>query len=108
MYIFNPILGRDRQISEFEVSLVYRVSSRISRATQRNPVSAVVSDFTYPVFLFCFVFPGRFGIFSPGSEQTALKFSRNDNKALHTETTDGHSKNGKPILGMEFGSKEVK
>jgi hypothetical protein len=31
--------GRDRWISEFEASLVYRVSSRIARATQRNPVS---------------------------------------------------------------------
>jgi hypothetical protein len=31
--------GRGRQISEFETSLVYRVSSRIARATQRNPVS---------------------------------------------------------------------
>ena len=33
--------GRDRWISEFEVSLVYRVSSRTARATQRNPVSWV-------------------------------------------------------------------
>jgi hypothetical protein len=31
--------GRGRWISEFEASLVYRVSSRIARATQRNPVS---------------------------------------------------------------------
>jgi hypothetical protein len=31
--------GRGRQISEFEASLVYRVSVRIARATQRNPVS---------------------------------------------------------------------
>jgi hypothetical protein len=31
--------GRGRQISEFEASLVYRVSSRTDRATQRNPVS---------------------------------------------------------------------
>jgi hypothetical protein len=31
--------GRDRQISEFEASLVYKVSSRTARATQRNPVS---------------------------------------------------------------------
>jgi hypothetical protein len=31
--------GRSRWISEFEASLVYRVSSRIARATQRNPVS---------------------------------------------------------------------
>jgi hypothetical protein len=28
-----------RWISEFEVSLVYKVSSRTARATQRNPVS---------------------------------------------------------------------
>ena len=31
--------GRGRRISEFEDSLVYRVSSRTARATQRNPVS---------------------------------------------------------------------
>ena len=32
-------LGRQRQadLCEFEVSLVYRVSSRTARATQRNP-----------------------------------------------------------------------
>jgi hypothetical protein len=28
-----------RQISEFKASLVYRVSSRTAKATQRNPVS---------------------------------------------------------------------
>jgi hypothetical protein len=31
--------GRGRWISEFKDSLVYRVSSRTARATQRNPVS---------------------------------------------------------------------
>jgi hypothetical protein len=31
--------GRDRRISEFEASLVYKVSSRTVRAIQRNPVS---------------------------------------------------------------------
>jgi hypothetical protein len=31
--------GRGRQISEFEASLVYRVSSRIARATQKKHVS---------------------------------------------------------------------
>jgi hypothetical protein len=31
--------GRGRQISEFEASLVYRVSFRIARAKQKNPVS---------------------------------------------------------------------
>jgi hypothetical protein len=30
--------GRDRQISEFEASLGYRVSSRTDRTIQRNPV----------------------------------------------------------------------
>jgi hypothetical protein len=31
--------GKGRQISEFEDSLVYRVSSRTARTTQRNPES---------------------------------------------------------------------
>jgi hypothetical protein len=31
--------GRGRWISEFEASLVYKVSARTARATQRNPVS---------------------------------------------------------------------
>jgi hypothetical protein len=31
--------SRGRRISEFKPSLVYRVSSRTARATQRNPVS---------------------------------------------------------------------
>ena len=30
--------GRGKRISEFEASLVYRVSSRTVRTTQRNPV----------------------------------------------------------------------
>jgi hypothetical protein len=35
---FQQSGGRGRQISEFEASLVYRVSSRTARTTQRNPV----------------------------------------------------------------------
>jgi hypothetical protein len=31
--------GRGRQISEFKASLIYRVSSRTARVTQRNHVS---------------------------------------------------------------------
>jgi hypothetical protein len=31
--------GRGRWISEFEASLVYKVSSKTARATRRNPVS---------------------------------------------------------------------
>jgi hypothetical protein len=31
--------GRGRRISEFRDSLVYKVSSRTARATQRNPAS---------------------------------------------------------------------
>jgi hypothetical protein len=37
VHAFNPSKGR--QISEFEASLVYKVSSRTARAIQRNPVS---------------------------------------------------------------------
>jgi hypothetical protein len=33
--------GRGRWISEFKSSLVYRVSSRTARATQRNPISKI-------------------------------------------------------------------
>jgi hypothetical protein len=33
------LAGRGRWISEFEASLVYKVSSRTARAIQRNPVS---------------------------------------------------------------------
>jgi hypothetical protein len=35
----EKISARGRRISEFEASLVYKVSSRTARATQRNPVS---------------------------------------------------------------------
>ena len=42
-HAFNPSTQEaeagGRRISEFEVNLVYRVSSRTTRATQRNPVS---------------------------------------------------------------------
>jgi hypothetical protein len=56
--------GRGRQISEFEASLVYRVSSKTARATQRNPVSKtttttksikLMSSLGKP-FLFYFIF----------------------------------------------------
>jgi hypothetical protein len=39
VFFSRAVTGRGRQISEFEASLVYRVSSRTARATQRNPVS---------------------------------------------------------------------
>jgi hypothetical protein len=40
VHAFNPHLGgRGRWISEFEANLVYKVSSRTARATQRSPVS---------------------------------------------------------------------
>jgi hypothetical protein len=41
VHAFSPSTrgSRGRWISEMEASLVYKVSSRIARATQRNPVS---------------------------------------------------------------------
>jgi hypothetical protein len=42
--------GRGRRISEFEVSLVYRVSSRTVRATQRNPVSGGKKSVTLTMY----------------------------------------------------------
>jgi hypothetical protein len=40
VHAFNPSTGgRGRQISEFEASLVYKVSSRTARAIERIPVS---------------------------------------------------------------------
>jgi hypothetical protein len=41
VHAFNPSTREAEAggISEFEASLVYRVSSRTARATQRNPVS---------------------------------------------------------------------
>ena len=37
--LYSQHLGdRGRQLSEFEVSLVYRVSFRVARAMQRNPI----------------------------------------------------------------------
>ena len=46
-----PALGRERQVDlcEFEASLVYRVSSRTVRDTQRNPVSKETKNKTTKV-----------------------------------------------------------
>ena len=48
VHAFNPSSqeGRSRQISEFEASLVYKVSFRTARATQRNPVSKKIKTKT--------------------------------------------------------------
>jgi hypothetical protein len=50
-----PALGRQRQAdSEFEASLVYRVSSKTARATQKNPENPVWKNKTKIVFtVFC-------------------------------------------------------
>jgi hypothetical protein len=47
--------GRGRQISEFEASLVYKVSFRTAKATQRNPVSNKQKK--KALFLCCFIQP---------------------------------------------------
>ena len=38
-HTFNPSTQEQMNLCELEASLVYKVSSRIARATQRNPVS---------------------------------------------------------------------
>jgi hypothetical protein len=46
---FNPSTWEaEAGSSEFETSLVYRVSSRTARATQRNPVSKTKQNKTKP------------------------------------------------------------
>jgi hypothetical protein len=50
-HAFNPSTfpsGRGRWISEFKASLVYKVSSRTARATQRKPVSKNKNKNTKP------------------------------------------------------------
>jgi hypothetical protein len=49
--------GRGRQISEFEASLVYRVSSRTARAIQRNPVSKIKKEINVSGTMVFRVFP---------------------------------------------------
>jgi hypothetical protein len=39
MLLILVLGGRGRQISQFEVSLIYKVSFRTARAAQRNPIS---------------------------------------------------------------------
>jgi hypothetical protein len=57
MHTFNPSSQEAEagRISEFEASLVYKVSSRTARAIQRNPVSKnqrfiIISKYTVAVF----------------------------------------------------------
>ena len=41
MHTFNPSTGRQRQVGlfEFKANMVYRISPKTAKATQRNPVS---------------------------------------------------------------------
>ena len=57
--------GRSRRMSEFEASLVYRVSSRTSRAIQRNPVSKKPNPKTKQnkiIFYFVYVYVGLYSV----------------------------------------------
>jgi hypothetical protein len=47
--------GRGRQISKFEASLVYKVSSRTDRAIQRNPVSKTKTKTKKTITFICLV-----------------------------------------------------
>jgi hypothetical protein len=59
MPLIGALVGKGRQISEFEDSLVYPVSSGIARATQRNPVSREKKkkEFSWLWYLFIVVKP---------------------------------------------------
>jgi hypothetical protein len=48
--------GRGRWVSEFEASLVYKVSSRTAKDTQRNPVSAPTLKKKEPLIILRFNF----------------------------------------------------
>jgi hypothetical protein len=75
-HAFNPshLGGRGRWISEFEASLVYKVSSRTARAIQRNPVSKKSAPTT--VFYLrhwgggCCLFAQLANLQHPGGEDT--------------------------------------
>ena len=65
--------GRDRQISEFEDSLVYKVTSRTAKAIQRNPVSKTkqnkVSSFHPQSLIPFFQNPKKLQVYDcPGTE----------------------------------------
>jgi hypothetical protein len=46
--------GRGRRISEFKASLIYRVSSRMARSLQKNPVSktTMTKRFIYVFYVY--------------------------------------------------------
>ena len=64
--------GRGRGISEFEASLVYRVSSRTARATQRNPVwkKKYIISYNFLFFVFWIWFSDRVSQYSLGCPGT--------------------------------------
>ena len=75
VHAFNP--SRSRQISEFEASLVYRVSSRTARTTQRSPV--LKKQKVWPCWRKCVTVVGDFEVSQvqglPNVEQSPLAAS---------------------------------
>jgi hypothetical protein len=82
--------GRDRQISEFEANLVYRVSSRTARAIQRNPVleKKIPLQFSSFSFDFCSVHFQACEKY-PLQSKIILDKIKQDGKHLLTATTLG-------------------
>jgi hypothetical protein len=74
-HAFNPSTleaeGRGRQISEFEASLVYRVSSRTARATQRNPVLKNKKQTNKKDLLIYFMYLSTLGRCTPACQKRA-------------------------------------
>jgi hypothetical protein len=80
--------GRDRWISEFEANLVYRVSSRTAKATQRNPGSNKTKypDYCwYKSFCFHIIIATYIGnIFPMGKSLTIFSKIRSDKRISMT------------------------
>jgi hypothetical protein len=62
--------GRGRQISEFQASLVYRVSSRTARAIQRNPVLEKKKKKAVTLKFWKFLFTSNYFVGDLGKELT--------------------------------------
>jgi hypothetical protein len=109
-HAFNPKHsgGRGKWISEFEASLVYRVSSRTARATQRNPVlknKTKQNERPPPLQLWdaeWIRFGGRHEVGRLGEGWASEWFKEREHLARST----GERANRWPTVGYRYGQRE--